>query len=76
MSEETKTFVFGDSGKGSLDPNALLAMMNGNGGFGGNGNWLWVIFLFFLYGWGGNSFGRGNGNGLGNQINNDYGRDL
>lgn len=76
MSEETKTFVFGDSGKSSLDPNALLAMMNGNGGFGGNGNWLWVIFLFFLYGWGGNRFGRGNGNGLGNQINNDYGRDL
>ena len=78
MSEETKTFVFGDSGKSSLDPNALLAMMNGNGGFGGNGNWLWVIFLFFLYGWGGNGFGfgRGNGSGLGNQINNDYGRDL
>nr|DAH69521.1 MAG TPA: hypothetical protein [Caudoviricetes sp.] len=78
MSEE-KTFVFPESSHSgsSVDPNMLLAMMNGgNGGFGGNGNWLWVIFLFFLYGWGGNGLlGRG-GSGLANEINNDYGRGL
>lgn len=78
MSEE-KTFVFPESSHSgsSVDPNMLLAMMNGgNGGFGGNGNWLWVIFLFFLYGWGGNGLlGRG-GSGLANEINNDHGRGL
>jgi len=59
MSEEaTKTYVF-DSGKNTMDPSTLLAMMN-NGGLGSNGGWMWVIFLFFLYGWGGNGlFGRG-----------------
>lgn len=74
MSEETKTFVFGDSGKSSLDPNALLAMMNANGGFGGNGNWLWMLLLFVIFGR--NAFGMMGAGGLGNQINNDYGRDL
>ena len=35
MTEESaKTYVF-DSAKGSMDPAALLALMNGNGGFGG-----------------------------------------
>lgn len=81
MSEESKTYIFPDGGtRGSsaVDPNVLLAMMNGgNSGFGGNGNWLWVIFLFFLYGWGGNGmFGRGNNGGLAGEINNDYGRGL
>lgn len=76
MSEETsKTYIFDSASKNSLDPNALLAMMNNNGGFGGNGSWIWIIFLFFLYGWRGNGFGQ-NGSGLGNQLNNDFGRDL
>lgn len=75
MSEDTsKTYVFDSMSRNSLDPNALLAMMNNNGGFGGNGSWIWIIFLFFLYGWRGNGFG--NGNGLGNELNNDFGRDL
>ena len=75
MSEDTsKTYVFDSMSRNSLDPNALLAMMNSNGGFGGNGSWIWIIFLFFLYGWRGNGFG--NGNGLGNELNNDFGRDL
>ena len=74
MSEDAKTYVFDSASRSSMDPTALLAMMN-NGGFGG-GNWMWIIFLFFLYGWGGNGlFGRGN-SGLGNEINNDYGRSL
>lgn len=76
MSEE-KTFVFPESSPGgsSVDPNMLLAMMNGGGGFG-NGNWIWVLFLLF-FGWnsGFGGFGRG-GNGLANEINNDYGRGL
>lgn len=74
MSEDAKTYVFDSASRSSMDPTALLAMMN-NGGFGG-GNWMWIIFLFFLYGWGGNGlFGRGN-SGLGDEINNDYGRSL
>ena len=48
MSEETKTYVFGNDGN-SMAP--LLAAMN-NGGFGGNGAWWPLIFLFAL--WGGN----------------------
>lgn len=75
MAEDAKTYVFDSASRSSMDPTALLAMMN-NGGFGG-GNWMWIIFLFFLYGWGGNGlFGR-NGTGmLGNELNNDYGRTL
>ena len=75
LEESSKTYVFDTPSKNSLDPNALLAMMNNNGGFGGNGSWIWIVFLFFLYGWRGNGFG-GNGSGLGNELNNDFGRDL
>lgn len=76
MSEETKTYVFGNEGN-SIAP--LLAAMN-NGGFGGNGAWWPLIFLFAL--WGGNGFG---GNGWGNRqgtetilqtLNGDQGRDM
>lgn len=73
--DDSKTYVF-DTARNSLDPNALLAMMNNNGGMNGN-NWLWVIFLFFLYGWGNRGiFGNNGQGGLGNEINNDYGRSL
>ena len=53
MSEETKTYVFGNSDQTS----PLLAAMN-NGGFGGNNAW-WVIVLLAAL-WGGNGFGRNN----------------
>ena len=53
MSEETKTYVFGNSDQTS----PLLAAMN-NGGFGGN-NAQWVIVLLAAL-WGGNGFGRNN----------------
>ena len=53
MSEETKTYVFGNSDQAS----PLLAAMN-NGGFGGNNAW-WVIVLLAAL-WGGNGFGRNN----------------
>lgn len=76
MAEDSKTYVFDSASKGSLDPNTLLAMMSNNGGFGGNGGWMWIIFLFFLYGWRGNGFFGNGSNGLGNELNNDFGRDL
>lgn len=63
-----------------VDPNVLLAMQGNNrgNGFEDGGMFIWVIFLFFLMGWGGNGWGGNNGagGGLGNQLNNDYGRDL
>ena len=85
MAEE-KTYVFdGGANNGILgllgplmqqrgiDPSVLLAMRN-NGGFEEGGWFIWVIFLFFLMGWGNNGFG--NNGGLGNQLNNDYGREM
>lgn len=90
MAEE-KTYVFGEgagnngilsllgsmlSQKG-VDPNVLLAMQGrNNDGFGEGGWFIWVIFLFFLMGWGGNGFGNNGAGGLGNQLNNDYGREM
>lgn len=68
-----------------LDPNMVMAMMNGkNNGFGGEGSWfMYVIFLFFLMGWGGNGWGgfgnrgaQGEGNFLAGQLANDTGREL
>lgn len=89
MAEE-KTYVFGDgAGNGLLgllgpmlsqrgvDPNVLLAMQGrNNDGFGEGGWFIWVIFLFFLMGWGGNGWGNNGAGGLGNQLNNDYGREM
>lgn len=64
-----------NANKGSMDPAALMAMMNnGNGGFGGNGGWWWIfiIVLFWMWGgWGGNGFGRGNGQ---SETNSDFAR--
>lgn len=65
-----------------IDPNLLLAMMNGGfGGFGGGGGtFIWLIFLLALMR--GNGFGFGgngncdNGAQLANLINNDNGREL
>lgn len=87
MSEtESKTYVFSPENGGignlsgilgmlspllqrnGIDPNVLMSLKNNNG-FGGDGGWfIWVIFLLFL---GRNGFGS-----FGNQVNNDYGRDL
>lgn len=72
MSEETKTYVFGNDSN-SMAP--LLAAMN-NGGFGGNGAWWPLIFLFALCGgnggWGGN---RGT-EAILQTLNGDQGRDM
>lgn len=100
MSERTYVFDNAESGCGGgmagliaslcqnrgLDPNMVMAMMNGrnNNGFGGEGGWfMWVIFLFFLMGWGGNGWsgfggrgGQGEGNFLAGQLANDTGREL
>lgn len=59
----------------SIDPTALMAMMN-NGGFGGNGGWwwIWIILIFFCWGgFGGNGFGRGSNDAshLASQLNTD-----
>lgn len=60
-----------------VDPNVLLAMQGrNNDGFGEGGWFIWVIFLFFLMGWGGNGWGNNGAGGLGNQLNNDYGREM
>lgn len=68
MSEE-KTYIFPDGAgsNNSMDPAALMAMMN-NGGFGGNGCWIWVLFLFMMYGWNRNGFGNGVDSGLGTDL--------
>lgn len=89
MAEE-KTYVFGEGASNGIlgllgplmqqrgiDPSVLLAMQNrNNDGFGEGGWFIWVIFLFFLMGWGGNGFGNNGAGGLGNQLNNDYGREM
>lgn len=60
-----------------VDPNVLLAMQGrNNDGFGEGGWFIWVIFLFFLMGWGGNGWGNNGAGSLGNQLNNDYGREM
>lgn len=66
-----------NANKGSMDPTALLAMMNNNG-LGGNGGWwwIWIILLFFC--WGGNGFGFGNRNAgaLASELNTDANTNL
>lgn len=71
MTEEAKTYVFGNS-----DNSALMAAMANNGGFGGGGGWwAWIILMVL---WGGNGFGR---NGQDTQeilatLNGDQGRQM
>ena len=71
MTEEAKTYVFGNS-----DSSALMAAMANNGGFGGGGGWwAWIILMAL---WGGNGFGR---NGQDTQeilatLNGDQGRQM
>lgn len=70
MTEEAKTYVFGNS-----DNSALMAAMANNGGFGGGGWWAWIILMAL---WGGNGFGR---NGQDTQeilatLNGDQGRQM
>ena len=71
MTEEAKTYVFGNS-----DNSALMAAMANNGGFGGGGSWwAWIILMAL---WGGNGFGR---NGQDTQeilstLNGDQGRQM
>lgn len=71
MTEEAKTYVFGNS-----DNSALMAAMANNGGFGGGGGWwAWIILMAL---WGGNGFGR---NGQDTQeilstLNGDQGRQM
>ena len=72
MTEEAKTYVFGNS-----DNSALMAAMANNGGFGGGGGWwAWIILMAL---WGGN--GWGNRNGQDTQeilatLNGDQGRQM
>ena len=71
MTEEAKTYVFGNS-----DNSALMAAMANNGGFGGGcGWWAWILLMAL---WGGNGFGR---NGQDTQeilstLNGDQGRQM
>jgi hypothetical protein len=87
MAEETKTYVFGNDGAGSMG-NFLPGMLMG-GGFGGFGfgntigELIGLAIVASIFGWGGNGFGGFGGNGgngaagfLSNQINNDAGREL
>lgn len=65
-----------NANKSSMDPAALMAMMNNNGVMGGNGCWwIWIILLFFVWGgWGGNGFGgnrSGEASQLASQLNTD-----
>lgn len=87
MSEETKTYVFGNEGNAasmlaplmsSMNMNSILpALMNGGmGGFGGGAWWI-IIILFALWGrngWGGD--GQGNTDAILSALNNDTGRDM
>ena len=48
MTEEAKTYVFGNSDSNS----AMWAAMMNNGGFGGNGGWLaWILLMVALIGY-------------------------
>lgn len=70
MTEEAKTYVFGNN-----DSSAMMAALANNGGFGGNSWWAWIILMAL---WGGNGFGR---NGQDTQeilatLNGDQGRQM
>lgn len=68
MSEESKTYVFGN------DSNSLLPALMNNGGFGGNGAW-WIVILLALL-WGRGGYGQGDVAPILGALNGDTGRDL
>lgn len=73
MTEEAKTYVFGNSDSNS----AMWAAMMNNGGFGGNGGWLAWIVLMALWGnngWGGN--GQYGTQEILSTLNGDQGRQM
>ena len=73
MTEEAKTYVFGNSDSNS----AMWAAMMNNGGFGGNGGWLAWILLLALWGnngWGGN--GQHGTQEILSTLNGDQGRQM
>lgn len=73
MTEEAKTYVFGNSDSNS----AMWAAMMNNGGFGGNGGWLAWILLLALWGnngWGGN--GQYGTQEILSTLNGDQGRQM
>ena len=92
MTEETKTYVFGQDNnlltalmamfsQRNFDPTALMALAQNNG-FGGNGGFTWFFFIIIIW-WAmmsnGGFGGFGGNNGaefLSNQLNNDAGREL
>ena len=70
--DDSKVFMFPNSGSNGIDP-GLLSLINNNGGFGGaNGSWIWILFLWLI--WGRNGYGD-NGQ-LQNMINNNQGFDM
>lgn len=86
MSEESKTYVFGNDGGGSIASIAsalannnmgpMMAAMNG-GGFGGANAW-WIIIILAVL-WGQNGFGNRGGqdtNAILAALNGDTGRDM
>lgn len=71
MTEDAKTYVFGNS-----DNSALMAAMANNGGFGGGGWWAWILLMAL---WGGNGFGNRNGQDtqeILSTLNGDQGRQM
>lgn len=68
-----------NANKGSMDPAALMAMMNNNGMNGNGGWWIWIILLFFCWGgFGGNGFGRSSADAgrLASELNTDANTNL
>ena len=74
--DDSKVFMFPNSGTtSSIDP-GLLALINNNGGFGGNGNWIWILFLWMIWGANGNGWGNNRNGQIENMINNNQGFDM
>lgn len=73
MSEEAKTYVFGNSDSSAMP--WMAAMMN-NGGFGGNGGWLAWILLMALWGGNGNWGNNNSTQEILSTLNGDQGRQM
>ena len=68
MSEESKTYVFGN------DQNSLIPALMSNGGFGGGNAW-WVVILLALL-WGRGGYGQNELAPILGALNGDTGREL